>query len=313
MPPPSLLRSLVDGAVRDLAWTIGSPTLLAPGHPAFSGRVLDDEFHAARLAEASDWLHELDADPEALHAFIEERHAHRLGHYFENLIEFWLRRAGVADLRARLPVGETGHALGEFDFVFSSDDWGGWQHWEAAVKFYLLHAPAPARPVPEWEDFIGPNPRDRLANKLHKLFDKQLMLGAAPAGRAVLAAAASPMPRAFVKGYLFFPLGSERPSVPGLSPHGLSGWWLRHGAAPLPARHPHTRWKLLHRLAWLAPARTTADDKLAFDTAHMNTVLARHFARSQTPVLLAELAADEHGAWDEVSRGFVVSPSWPAL
>lgn len=298
-----------DAAVRDLAWTIGSPSLLDPAHPAFSGRVLDDAFWAARVSEAEDWLRELDRNPEPLHAFIEVHHSHRLGHYFESLIEFWLRHSGAADLRARLQVGEAGKAIGEFDFVFRKHDWGGWLHWEAAVKFYLQQTPAP-----DWSQFIGPNPRDRLADKLRKLFDQQLMLGATQAGRSVLGDNDNLAPRALVKGYLFFPVGVERPHVPGLSMHGLTGWWLRQGAAPLPTHHAAPRWKLLHRLAWLAPARAAPEELHGtFDTAHINTIVTRHFTRSHAPLLLAELAPGEDGVWHEIARGFVVSAQWPDL
>lgn len=310
-PEFSSLAVFSDAAVRDLAWAIGSPTLLDADHPAFSGRALGDAFFAARLAEAENWLRDLDRAPEPLHHFIEAHHSHRLGHYFETLIEFWLRHAGAADLRTRLHAGEAGHSVGEFDFVFRKEAWGGWLHWEAAVKFYLQ-----AAPIAEWEHFIGPNPSDRLADKLRKLFDKQLALGSTSAGHAALGTTISPGPRAVVKGYLFFPVGAKRPSVPGLSEHGLGGWWLRHGTSPLPAHHVAPRWKLLHRLAWLAPARAAPDEmKTTFDTAHMNTIVERHFARAPTssraPLLLAELAPGEDGIWREIARGFVVSPRWP--
>lgn len=298
-----------DAAVRDLAWTIGSPTLLDPLHAAFSGRVLDDAFFSTRLAEAEAWLCELDRNPEPLHTFIEAHHSHRLGHYFESLVEFWLRHLGAANLRTRLQVGEPGHSIGEFDFVFRKEGWGGWQHWEAAVKFYLQQAPGQ-----EWAGFIGPNPRDRLADKLHKLFDKQLLLGETAVGREALGVVHRLAPRAFVKGYLFFPAGTARSSVPGLSDHGLGGWWLRHGTAALPTHHPAPRWKLLHRLAWLAPARASEDEtKTVFDTAQISTIVTQHFARSHTPVLLAELAPDETGTWQEIARGFVVSAAWPGV
>lgn len=305
-PEFSSLAVFSDDAVRDLAWAIGSPALLDADHPAFAGRALGDAFFAARLAEAESWLRDLDRAPEPLHAFLERHHSHRLGHYFESLIEFWLRHAGATDLRTRLHAGEAGHSVGEFDFVFRKAEWGGWLHWEAAVKFYLQETPAP-----DWNNFIGPNPSDRLADKLRKLFEQQLMLGATPAGRSALGGADSPTPRALVKGYLFFPAGAERPSVPELSAQGLSGWWLRHGTAPLPSHHG-ARWKLLHRMAWLAPARATPNDMQGvFDTAHMNTIVERHFARAHMPLLLAELIPGEDGVWNEIARGFVVSARWP--
>ena len=301
------MRTLAEPAVRDLAWAIGSPGLLDPGFPAYSEPVLDDAFCTTELLRADTWLHGLDRDPAELHAFLEKRPTHRLGHYFESLLEYWLKQAGAAELRARLPVGDTGHRIGEFDFVFRKDDWGGSLHWEAAVKFYLQQSPAP-----EWNAFIGPNPRDRLSDKLHKLFHQQLKLGATTAGRAALGMATSPAPRAWVKGYLFFPAGTQPPSVPGISNHCLKGWWLRHGERPLPAHHAALRWKSLPRLGWLAPARASAADLgTLLDTEHMHTVIARHFAHSHTPLLLAELAPDGDGTWHEIARGFVVNPQWP--
>lgn len=303
-----LIQTLAEPSVRDLAWTIGSPTLVDTGRTPFSGRAVDDAFCAAALADVETWLTELDRNPAPLHAFLEQHHSHRLGHYFEALIEFWLRHADAANLHTRLQAREAGHAIGEFDFVFGHRRWGDSLHWEAAVKFYLQATPEPA-----WDAFIGPNPTDRLADKLHKLFDKQLRLADTPAGRAALGnSEAAPTVRAFVKGYLFFPAGTPPMQIPGLSPHCLRGWWLRHDETPVPMQDTRSRWKVLPRLAWLAPARAAAGDtKTAFDTAHMHKVVARHFARSDVPLLLAELTEGTDGIWREIARGFVVSPEWP--
>ncbi len=305
-----LMHDLTEPAVRDLAWTIGSPILIDPAYPAFSGRSVDDAFCAAELARAEAWLMELERDPAPLHAFLDRHHSHRLGHYFEALLEFWLRQAGATQLHARLPVRAASQAIGEFDFVFAHPQWGTRLHWEAAVKFYLQAVPQPA-----WESFIGPNPSDRLADKLHKLFDRQLQLAQTPAGRAALGEGlAAPLARAFVKGYLFFPASAPATELAGLSARGLRGWWLRHGETALPMHDTCARWKLLPRLAWLAPARATAGDtRTVFDTAHLHKVVARHFARAHTPLLLAELAEGDDGIWREVARGFVLSPRWPAI
>lgn len=301
-----LMHTLADPFLRDLAWAIGSPSLIDATHAPFAGRAVDDASCTAALADAEAWLAELDRDPAPLHEFLEQHHSHRLGHYFEALIEFWLRRADARNLRTRLQVHEAGHAIGEFDFLFGHPRWGDSLHWEAAVKFYLQATPAPA-----WEAFVGPNPADRLADKLHKLFDKQLHLAETPAGRAMLGEG-TPTACAFVKGYLFFPAGTPPTPIPGLSPHGLSGWWVRQGETPVPMSSNDSRWKVLPRLAWLAPARASVDEtKTAFDAPHMHRVVARHFARSQVPLLLAELGQGSDGIWREIARGFVVSPRWP--
>ena len=305
MPLHDLLHGLQDAAVRDLAWSIGSPALIDPHAPEFSGRVLSDAFFSARLNEAAPWLRELDRHPAALHAFLDVDHTHRLGRYFEQLLHYWLSHSGADGLRVNL---QAGHTTGEFDFVFHKEAWGGWLHWETAVKFYLQ-----ASPDTDWAHFIGPNPQDRLSDKLHKLFDKQLKLGETTEGRAALGFDHALTPRAWVKGYLFHPAGSQPGGASGLSPQALSGWWLRHGSQALPASSEAPRWKLLHRLAWLAPARATEGDKTLFDSARMESIVARHFEKSHTPLLLAELAPDENGVWNEIARGFVVSAQWPDL
>lgn len=305
-----LLYVLADHAVRDLAWVIGSPTLVDACHAPFADRTVDDAFCRAALADAETWIRDLDRDPTPLHVFLDRHHSHRLGHYFESLIEFWLHRAGATNLRARLQVPEPGEGRGacrgEFDFVFGHPRWGDSLHWEAAVKFYLQ-----AAADPRWDAFVGPNPADRLADKLHALYDRQLLLGGTAAGRAALGGESAPAARAFVKGYLFFPAGTAPMDVPGLSRAGLRGWWLRHGETPLPTHAADARWKILPRLAWLAPARAAAGDRTCFDTAHLQTILARHFAHAQAPLLLAELTEGGDGVWREIARGFVVSPTWP--
>jgi hypothetical protein len=313
MPNPFLLddlmRTLKVPAVRDLAWAIGSPTLLDPRYPLFTGRLVEDEFCMQQLAGAERWLTDLDQAAEPLHAFLGQRHTHRLGHYFENLIEFWLHHSATEHLRAGLQVRTDAKAVGEFDFVFRSDAWGGWHHWETAVKFYLESVPAD-----DWRAFLGPNPEDCLDDKLHKLFDRQLALSEQEASLDVLRDVPRPVAaRAFVKGYLFFPLGSDTPEIRGISSRCLHGWWIRFGDGTLSQIADGSHWQLLPRLSWLAPA-FAVDDAAAhvFDLSHMETVVARHFHRSTTPLLLAQMVKGDDGDWHEVSRGFIVPPRWPA-
>lgn len=299
-----LLDQLTDPAVRDLAWTLGSPTLLDPDHGPWRDELLPDAFFQAALTATTPWLKALNDEPAPLYAFLSARHGHRLGRHFENLIAFWLEHLGVEDLRAGLPVDEAGERRGELDFVFHHAPWGGMQHWEMTVKFYLCHEPRAGL-----AGFIGPDPDDRLQGKVDRLFGRQLPLAQTEAARA-LAGSRRLLSRAWVKGWLFFPPEGEI-AVPGVSAQAPRGWWVRHGQAPLPAGHPQSRWKVLPRLAWLAPALGWEDERTLFHRDHLERILATHFTRSGTPLMVAELVPDAGGRWREAARGFVVGPRWP--
>ncbi|MEJ5210419.1 MAG: DUF1853 family protein [Burkholderiales bacterium] len=301
----ALEARLTHPAVRDLAWAIASPGLIALDHPE-ARALVSDAFCAAQAARLADLLQALERDPAPLVAWLEAQHTHRLGEYFERLVAFWLSHAGAQGLRSGLTVEEAGRTLGEYDFVFEHGELGGLVHWEVTVKFYLLTDPAAGL-----AGFIGPDPADRLSARLDRLFGHQLLLSRTPAGRAALGGR-SPRAQALVKGWLFFPLEAPRPHVAGLSEAAPSGWWLRHGTAQLPvAASGECRWKVLPRLAWLAPALGQAGERTLFETDRVEQVLATHFARARTPLLLARLAPAGDGLWREDSRGFVVSPDWP--
>lgn len=300
-----LMARLQCPAVRDLAWAVGSPGLLDASHPAWAGRLLTDDFLTDAVMRLEADLLALDADPAPLDAFLEAHHSHRLGHYFENLVAFWLETEKVGDLRVRQPVREGQAVRGEFDFLFRHAPFGGWQHWEVAVKFYLLEDAGVGL-----AGFLGPNPHDRLADKVERLFGHQLRLMETDAGRAALGGT-SVTARALVKGWLFHPLGEPSVTVPGISARALRGFWLRWGGQPLPVTHTAARWKVLPRLSWLAPALGREGERTLFTAEHLERVLRGHFARASTPLLIAELTQGEDGLWRESRRGFVVGPDWP--
>ncbi|MEO1766321.1 DUF1853 family protein [Thiobacter aerophilum] len=297
---------LTHPAVRDLAWAIASPGLLAADHP-HAAAVVPDAFCAKEVAELSQLLHSLDRDPAPLTKWLESHHSHRLGEYFERLVAFWLTHAGAQELRVGFAVRDAGRVLGEFDLLFRHPKLGGLVHWEVAVKFYLLMEPAAGL-----KGFLGPDCADRLVDKLDHLFGHQLLLAHTPAGRAALGGA-QPRAQALVKGWLFFPLDASRPRLPELSPAAPSGWWLRYGTRELPRpAEGERRWKVLPRLQWLAPALGQEGERTLFEGDHLEHVLATHFARARTPLLVARLAPVANGLWREDSRGFVVSPDWPS-
>jgi hypothetical protein len=305
---PALLDTLHDPAVRDLAWVIGSPVLLDRSYPAYHGHVLDDVWCSRQLQQSEAWLLTLDLTPDALHQFIAARPTRRLGHYFETLIKFWLmHRADTQVIATNLQVHDAKRTLGELDFLIR-DPLEGVCHWEAAIKFYLQ---TEARP--EQRAFIGPGTQDRLDLKLDRVFQHQLVLAQTPAGRQALPPAVKiDKTLAFIKGYLFYHAAYAASSaIQGVSDTHLSGWWIRQTLDVLPQRAADSRWLVLPRMRWLSPARLPATQEV-LTQASLHSLLKAHFDQSQEALLIAELQRIADG-WQEVSRGFVVCPSWPQL
>ncbi|EFK97529.1 protein containing DUF1853, partial [sediment metagenome] len=198
--------------------------------------------------------------------------------------------------------------LGEYDFLFR-DASTVVCHWEAAVKFYLQ-----AEPLAEQRAFIGPGTRDRLDLKLNRVFQHQLLLGSTQAGQLALPTGIQvDKAQAFIKGYLFNHASGLRPApVSGVSATHLTGWWVRHQCEKLPQASADSRWIILPRLRWLAPARLPGSADVMNDEA-LASRLDEHFQLHGEALLLVELALTTAGEWQEVTRGFVVCSTWPTL
>jgi hypothetical protein len=331
--------------VRDLAWLITSPDLF---DPAVSGLVLPPRpWRDQLIARSLPWLDQIDDNPKDLQAWLGEdwvdsKQGARLGSHAERLIEFWLTSQPGIDVRAaRLTVHSDERVLGDLDIVFSDERRPGWVHWEIAVKFYLRHEQALGHgsastrnksKVPEisqniakrceisatgWKQWIGPNPRDRLDEKLERIVSHQLPLGASPETRRALRGIGD-LPivsEAWVKGWMFHPIEeTSEATVPGLAPDHLRGWWFRHKEAEVPVKSRSSRFVIVPRWEWMAPVhRPNAGDQSLLAARQLNERLHSHFARSPAPVLIAEVQLDLHGWWKELGRGFVVHPDWPSL
>ena len=306
----AFIDTLHDPTVRDLAWVIGSPGLLDASHPAYHGRVVDDAWCGAQLQASAAWLAALDLAPLPLHSYIAARPTRRLGHYFEALIKFWLTHMPDTQLIAtNLQVHDELRTLGEYDFLFR-DNSAAVCHWEAAVKFYLQQ-----EPLAEQRAFIGPGTRDRLDLKLARVFQHQLVLGHTHAGQQALPGGIRlDRTQAFIKGYLFYHASTfSKLATAGVSAAHLSGWWVRHSLEKLPQASADSRWIILPRLRWLAPARLAADDASVMTYATLGNQLDEHFSRSNDAVLVFEMTRAATGGWHEKSRGFVVCSTWPVI
>ena len=289
--------------VRDLAWLIAGPPLMAPGTP---GLALPPADRLKRMVDdARPWLADLDRRPDELEHWMGRHHSPRLGHHAEALMEFWLRRApGIRFITGRQTITESGRTLGDLDLLFEDDVRGTRVHWELAVKFFLC-----ATSSPEWPEWIGPDPRDRLDLKLRRIIDHQLPLGGHPL--ATHGASGPVKSEAFLRGWLFTPFGSSGPAPTGSAPGYGHGWWLRHGERDVPAGSRASRFAVLPRLAWMPPARLKPGGAPPISGNELAQHLDRHFRDAIDAVLIAEVQRDREGWWAEIARGFAVHPAWP--
>lgn len=303
--------------IRDLAWLITAPPVMADGTPGLPQPPPDWLADAARTA--APWLQELDDQPKELQRYLAQldvahgRHF-RLGRQAERLLAFWLaHRPGGSLLATGVQVREGLHVLGELDLVFR-DPARGLLHWEAAVKFYLRAEASSAL-----DAYRGPNPRDSLGAKVGHLARHQLLLAHDPRAREALGLGDEPLrSEAFLRGWLFYPADGDW-QQPAFTPTGVHpdhphGWWLRHGASEIPCAARSSRFLLPARHDWLAPLHRP-DDGGVRPLAHgeVASALARHFHAHHDPRLVCELRRDGEGWWQEIARGFVVHPHWPEI
>lgn len=299
-----LPRHLSEPAVRDLAWTLLSPPLLA--HTPWSQRhPLADSGWAAETGLLADWLQRQDENPQALHKWLSRSSVRRLGLYYERLWQFALHAApGIEVLAANLPIRQAGHTLGELDLLLH--DASGVHHVELAIKLYLGQPPgAPER-------WIGPGGRDRLDLKLDHLAAHQLPLSASSEARETLQALTDAPIQAsmWLGGYLFYPHGLDHPPPPGAEPAHLRGRWLHRRQWPaLQAEHGDARWQPLPRSAWLAAAKLPATQ--GWSEVQLQSWLQALPADAGAQ-LLVDLQPDGSGSLAERQRIFLVADDWPA-
>lgn len=265
-------------AALDLCWAINSPALISGADVAPTPSISIESIDQEHLA---DFLSYQDA-------------VHRVGRYFEQLIEYWLRHVRLVEVVATgLQLKEGKITVGEIDFLYR-DESDVLVHMEATVKFFLCV------PGMQPSEFPGPNARDNFEAKSNKLFDKQLL---ASIGRIDGVGAR----HGLVKGMIFYHQNEpEVATPPRLADDHLRGRWLRASEVDALAQSGHS-YAMASKPNWLAPAADstclTGDDL----TAH----LTKHFAGPAHPVMLSERnggEVDDPNA--EVARIFVVADSW---
>lgn len=302
--------------VRDMAWVLGSPSLLAPTHSRTpSGQPvhwLDHAWSERALSVSLDWLKALDQQPAPLLEVLAGRDS-RLGRYFENLLGFWLAWPDNPLYRIvgqSLPVRSNNRTLGELDFLVEDRLSGELQHWEVAVKFYLGIQPGGA-----WKHWVGPALADRLDLKINRFMTHQLALPDTPECREMLhqLGLSSPAPVCMLKGRLFYPESAGiRDWAPiNASPDHLKGWWMHRAEFLQRYAGRSLRWILLPKPNWLTPVAPGVSIGDSLD-AH---ALIEHIRQAPDNRAIAVIGLDHHPLYSqhhhEVTRGFITPPGWP--
>ncbi|MBH5329892.1 DUF1853 family protein [Eikenella sp. S3360] len=267
-------------AARDLAAILTAPPLWHSGCELPVSQLLGE--HGFRFLLA------LDSAPTPLQHWLEQEapFGHRLGHYAESLLAFWLTHAPHCRLIARNhPIrDENGRTLGAADFLCLIGQQP--HHLELTCKYYGGRSPS---------DLRGLNPTDTLPRKAAKL-EQQSRLLLSPAAQAQLPDSFQgylKSPHALlhtatlVRGIGFTPSGTLNDAP--LNPLGWSGLLLADWADYL--AQPQQRFHPLPRLAYLAPARIPIEHTLsATELAH------------QPPGLAAVVEPRPDGLWHETQR-----------
>lgn len=297
--------------VRDLAWVLASPPLLAPARSRTTSGLpvhwLSTAWSTSVLDASHSWLLELDREPSALLATLAARDG-RLGRYFENLLAFWLAWPGnpfYRLLHRGVAICSHRRTLGELDFLVEDKRSGKLQHWEVAVKFYLGTAPGGG-----YSHWIGPALKDRLDLKVDRLLTHQLALPFSPEGKGLLKLLGlpSPEPVCLLKGRLFYPpdVAINVWAPTGAVPNHLSGWWMssseflrRYGGQAT------VRWVHLPREHWL----TTLDARVSIGEPESAPTFVEGLLQSPDNRAIAVVGIDHNNT--EISRGFITPPGWP--
>lgn len=289
---------------RDLDWVICSPSLLEASLP--------EEFNYESL-EVPDALKAV--DEEDLHEFLASRQSRRVGHYFENLVEFWVERVlRYKMLACQQQYYRDGQTIGELDFVYE-DNHGIVTHLETAVKFYLHYSVANAQATVEnltGSHLVGPNASDNFEKKTARLFGHQLPLG-------IRLFTNVQRQFAFVKGRIFHHINDSAriPSIPSLMADScLRGLWLREteleqlSVTQLQCNSENEFFRLQQKPFWLADDMVAADSDTLLSRKCFSEFVLDHFRNASHPLLFSVLEKRKD-ACIESNRLFVVSEQWP--
>jgi uncharacterized protein len=283
--------------VRDLAWLCHSQPFLNP-----LGENLN-LFSLPQTPPLDDWFKQLNRQPAALIEHIRQRASHRLGHYAECLLAFFLEHApGYKLLSTQVQIHDGGKTLGEIDFIYEGPGQGLPTHLELAIKYYLC--------VGDPNDmgaYIGPRCVDRLEHKYRHLMRHQTQLLSHKSARSFVQHVAPLGYRRelLFTGVLFYPLHAPWSCHPAVNPQHRRGYWCRLQDLQSVA-WDMVIWAILTKRDWIAPVHRLSSppnqERLVAD-------IQAHFSCEPSIALMLLCQSSKHT--DHPIRIFVVPEAWP--
>lgn len=150
----------------------------------------------------------------------------RLGHLVEQFLRFDLERSSRIELIAHnVQINDEIKTLGEFDFILRQAD--SVKIIESAYKFYLYDPEENRNQIAPW---IGPNRKDSLHNKLHKIKQHQFKLVETSEAKMVLEsliANESPICETYFKAQLYIPFQGQNIDFKQINKACVSGFYSR--------------------------------------------------------------------------------------
>lgn len=305
----SIIETLESQEVRELVWAIGSSPMLSSYSKAGVSELLDEEWCLQQVRQDLDWLRALDASPAPLLAHLNSEHHLPLGKRFERLLSFWFKHSQHWDLiwEGKQFVDDK-TTIGEIDFLVREVKSNELLHIEVACKFYLS-----SENSSNWASWLGPNAKDCFADKMIK-FERQLALSQHPLLRQELKAAGleNVEPKLFLKGFFFhhFSLLMTARAPRLANAHYNAAWFCFAKEFDLLA-HEAALWYVLEKKHWLSIVHPEEIRNEVLHARETKTLVEKHFRNSERALLLVQVL-EEDSRWREVSRGFVVSDTWPS-
>ena len=278
-PPDHPLFSLPLKHQRDRLWSVFGPSLL----------------NTRAAPPADHWMPE-DSDLTLL-AWRDsgvDYYSPRLGFCFEQLWQSALHLCGETTLPNQQII-EGQQTLGELDLLITSHD--PVLHLELALKFYLGVE----------HDWVGPNQRDLLSQKLARTFEHQLPLAQLPATRNALSelGIGAVESVAVMRGCLFHPAHGLRaaPLPDEIADNHWKGFWAP--VSQCDGLLPLGRWYVLSKPDWLSPVLAN----FAIEREELLIYLQTYFRYLRTPLAIARMAQGRYG-WAEQERWMIVADDW---
>ncbi len=183
-----------------------------------------------------------------------------LGKQAEFIFENWLKHSPRFELiAANIQIQGATETLGELDYIVNDTEANTTLHIELACKFYVLDETLGAHISEQW---IGPNRKDRLVDKLTKMNTKQFPLLHLEETASVLSefqlASSAIQQQYCLKAFLFVPKGFQPERLPKHYQDCLVGYYI-HLSELNTEKNDTALYAIPQKKEWLLPVENLTD------------------------------------------------------